>query len=65
MRLESPKAFLSWLVREFRHALHRILGTFGRLLGRGLQNPSQNGFDRFLKEYISRNAAARDRLAKK
>jgi len=38
---------------------------FGRLLGRGLQNPSQNGFDRFLKEYISRNAAARDRLAKK
>jgi hypothetical protein len=65
MLLESPKAFLSWLVRELRHALHRILGMFGPLLGRGLQNPSQNGFDRFLQEYISRNAAARDRLAKK
>jgi hypothetical protein len=65
MLLESPKAFLSWLVRELRHVLQRILGMFGRLLGRGLQNPSQNGFDRFLKEYISRNAAARDRLAKK
>jgi hypothetical protein len=65
MLLESPKAFPSWPMRVLRHARHRILGMFGRLLGRGVQIPSQNGFDRFLKEYISRNAAARDRLAKK
>jgi hypothetical protein len=65
MLLESPKGFPSWLLRELRHPRHLISGMFGRLMGRGLQKPSQNGFDRFLKEYICRNAAARDRLAKK